>query len=277
MTENEERITIGQLEELVNEQPLTSNSRVSLDDESIKIDRPVLDTLGSMSGTVNGNNDQITNASASGHDLNHDLGLNSIKLTLDNDKQKNKLIEIIETFEVTNPKEAKTIKYPESCGFYKFGDSLRNLEVEQLQKIIKIQNSLNQFSQFARIGAIMTIQGCKMLEEYVDDLNGFGANTANSLNEIEQCMKEILLNHSDDIEDVMTPEVRLLLILASSAGIVYSVNKAKKKNNNNITTTNASAISVNHSNAKDTLNLNHEHNGQQLPVKRGRGRPRKLA
>lgn len=248
--QNEERITIGQLEELVNEQPINTTEKANYNpDDSIKIDRP-----------ITSNTDEINDSPDLG-----DLGeYNKITSTLDTDKQRTKLIEIIETFEVTNPKEARTIKYPESCGFYKFGDSLRSLEVEELQKIVKIQNSLNQFSQFARIGAIMTIQGCKMLEEYVDDLQGFGSNTANSINEIEQCMKEILLNHSDDIEDVMTPEVRLLLILASSAGIVYSVNKAKKKNNNNITTTSVRDEPVN-----NTTNVQ--------PIKRGRGRPRKLA
>lgn len=267
MTENEERITIGQLEELVNEQPNNTNIVQDIGVEHLNCNNDLDHGLGNdpiilNCNNINSNRDLDTLTSIP------DTSLNSIKLTLDNDKQKNKLIEIIETFEVTNPKEAKTIKYPESCGFYKFGDSLRNLDVTQLQKIVKIQNSLNQFSQFARIGAIMTIQGCKMLEEYVEDLNGFGSNTANSLNEIEQCMKEILLNHSDDIEDVMTPEIRLLLILASSAGIVYSVNKAKKKNNNNI-------------NSPTNATQNEQHTPSTsvggVPIKRGRGRPRKLA
>ena len=105
MTENEERITIGQLEELVNEQPNNTNIVQDIGVEHLNCNNDLDHGLGNdpiilNCNNINSNRDLDTLTSIP------DTSLNSIKLTLDNDKQKNKLIEIIETFEVTNPKEA---------------------------------------------------------------------------------------------------------------------------------------------------------------------------
>ena len=158
------------------------------------------------------------------------------------------------------------MKYPASCGNYKYGDNLRELETDELKQIIKLQNSNSSFEKFAKVATIMTLQGCSLIENYISDLKGFTGSASVSMNDIEDCFKEILLEYSDEMEGIMGAETRLLMILGSAAIVTYSANKAKKSTNPN---------ELNHDLGNNIINNNNDINITSQPIKRGRGRPRK--
>lgn len=240
-------ITINQLEKIISEEPENNNEPdvVEIKDYESQIGNQFLG---------NSENDFIQ----------------QINQQEDNEEEKNyrqKLIDQIEKFELINT-NSKKMKYPASCGNYKYGDNLRELGTDELKQIIKLQNSSSSFEKFARVATIMTLQGCALVENYISDLNGFTGSASKSMVDIEECFKEILLEYSDEMEGIMGPETRLLMILGSAAIVTYSTNKAKKTNNsennnlncnNNITSTNNNDINI----------------PNVQPVKRGRGRPRK--
>lgn len=236
-------ITINQLEEIIAEEPEHNNEP---DVVNIQDYEPKNQFLG--------NEEQF-------------LGMQQINNQENDQEEKNyrqKLIDQIEKFELINT-NSKKMKYPASCGNYKYGDNLRELETDELKQIIKLQNSNSSFEKFARVATIMTLQSCSLIENYISDLKNFTASASVSMNDIEDCFKEILLEYSDDIEGIMGAETRLLMILGSAAIVTYSANKAKK----------STTPPLNHDLGNNIINNNNDINITSQPIKRGRGRPRK--
>ncbi len=237
-------ITINQLEEIIAEEPEHNNEP---DIVNIQDYEPKNQFLG--------NEEQF-------------LGMQQINNQENDQEEKNyrqKLIDQIEKFELINT-NSKKMKYPASCGNYKYGDNLRELETDELKQIIKLQNSNSSFEKFARVATIMTLQSCSLIENYISDLKDFTASASVSMNDIEDCFKEILLEYSDEMEGIMGAETRLLMILGSAAIVTYSVNKAKKSTNPPIN---------DHNLGNNIINNNNDINITSQPIKRGRGRPRK--
>jgi len=236
-------ITINQLEEIIAEEPEHNNEP---DIVNIQDYEPKNQFLG--------NEEQF-------------LGMQQINNQENDQEEKNyrqKLIDQIEKFELINT-NSKKMKYPASCGNYKYGDNLRELETDELKQIIKLQNSNSSFEKFARVATIMTLQGCSLIENYISDLKNFTASASVSMNDIEDCFKEILLEYSDEMEGIMGAETRLLMILGSAAIVTYSANKAKK----------STTPPLNHDLGNNIINNNNDINITSQPIKRGRGRPRK--
>lgn len=245
-------ITINQLEQIIAEEPEHNNEP---DIVNIQDYEPKNQFLG--------NEDQFL----SNDPKDQFLGMQQINNQENDQEEKNyrqKLIDQIEKFELINT-NSKKMKYPASCGNYKYGDNLRELETDELKQIIKLQNSNSSFEKFARIASIMTLQGCSLIENYISDLKGFTASASASMNDIEDCFKEILLEYSDEMEGIMGAETRLLMILGSAAIVTYSVNKAKK----------STTPPLNHDLGNNIINNNNDINITSQPIKQGRGRPRK--
>jgi len=241
-------ITINQLEEIIAEEPEHNNEPdiVNIQDYEPKTNEEILNTKNQFLG--NDFMQQINNQENDQEEKNY----------------RQKLIDQIEKFELINT-NSKKMKYPASCGNYKYGDNLRQLETDELKQIIKLQNSNSSFEKFARVATIMTLQGCSLIENYITDLKGFNGSASASINDIEDCFKEILLEYSDEMEGIMGAETRLLMILGSAAIVTYSANKAKKSTN----------PPLNHDLGNNIINNNNDINITSQPIKRGRGRPRK--
>lgn len=241
-------ITINQLEEIIAEEPEHNNEPdiVNIQDYEPKTNEEILNTKNQFLG--NDFMQQINNQENDQEEKNY----------------RQKLIDQIEKFELINT-NSKKMKYPASCGNYKYGDNLRELETDELKQIIKLQNSNSSFEKFARVATIMTLQGCSLIENYITDLKGFNGSASASINDIEDCFKEILLEYSDEMEGIMGAETRLLMILGSAAIVTYSANKAKKSTN----------PPLNHDLGNNIINNNNDINITSQPIKRGRGRPRK--
>lgn len=242
-------ITINQLEQIIAEEPEHNNEP---DIVNIQDYEPKNQFLG--------NEDQFL-----GNDPNNFMQqINNQENDQEEKNYRQKLIDQIEKFELINT-NSKKMKYPASCGNYKYGDNLRELETDELKQIIKLQNSNSSFEKFARVATIMTLQGCSLIENYITDLKGFNGSASASMNDIEDCFKEILLEYSDEMEGIMGAETRLLMILGSAAIVTYSANKAKKSTN----------PPLNHDLGNNIINNNNDINITSQPIKRGRGRPRK--
>lgn len=193
----------------------------------------------------------------------------------DTEKTKNKLINIIENNECINANVRK-IKYPPTLN-YKYGDNLRNYDIENLQKIIKIQNSLSGISKFSAIGTLMIIQGTMLLEKYVESLNGYSGDLIPHMKEIEECLQEILLDVSDEVEMLTSPYARLAMIFAMAGISTYSKNqmsspKPKSEQKQNVETPTVQRTVG--SDEPKIFNQQTQYTEPKLPVKRGPGRPK---
>lgn len=152
--------------------------------------------------------------------------LSSLNTTVEEkseDKTKKSLIESIELFESTH----KAVKYPLSLG-YKRGDDLNGYSIEQLEKINRVQRCVSSSQQMSCIGANLLISVSKVVEGYVESMEGYSNNLAHSITELQDVLQEILLEQSDSMPEINSPYVKLGLILGSAGITTYITNKSRK-------------------------------------------------
>lgn len=187
--------------------------------------------------------------------------------TVDMVKARNKLISNIELFETQNV-IARKIKYPPSCN-YEYGLPLEACSYEQLQKIHKIQTNIHQIESLSTNACTITYILAGLLETKVNKLKGYQENLLNQSAALKEAYRDVLLEYDDEIQEWMSPSMRLGFILFSSAALCYvnnsHITEAKNNNNNNYT----ESPNVNDDKPISTNVTN------PPVVKRPRGRPRK--
>lgn len=258
------------LEELNN---LINDSNDTIDNENgISIDKNEFNNLNNLEKLNEPQNNDFEN-----DDYNKE-NINPLQNNASEIKIKKKLINAIELYEASNPTQAKKIRYPQSCGNYQFGDDLTILTVEQLRKIMKIQNSITTMESISQQATIMTIVVASVLETKISHLKGYSLNLSKSAKELEDCYKEILLEF-EDIEEYLNPQTRLAIILIKCGAITYMNNKVINSNKPaNIRPQVNGVNEVNEQSDKIQVAEVMEMNEKpiEMPIiKRGRGRPRK--
>lgn len=145
-----------------------------------------------------------------------------------------KLMLNIETYESLY-RDVKSIKFPASAGNYQSGDNLERLTTEQLEKIVKLQRSVNAYEQASKSACALLIMGAGVIEQKIDNMKGLGTNIGMNKNPLNDAILEIIMENSENV-DISSPYARLAMILGSTALLTYTANKklGEIKQNSNV-------------------------------------------